>query len=476
MITKVKKYIEELNLLSRNDRVVIGVSGGADSMCLLSVLLSLKEEYNLTLFVIHVNHNIRGSEAKADEEFVVNYCTKNDVHVTVVSKDVKILASEHGWSEEEAGRNVRYDAFYKECEENKCNKIAIAHNKNDNAETILFHLLRGSGIDGMRGIRPRREKIIRPLLNTSRFEIENYVKVNNIPYHVDATNLLEDYTRNKIRLTMLPFAEREINAKAMEHIVSMAEQLTEVADYIHRVTMSSYKDIVSEREPEIEIDLIKFKSLELVIQKSLLRKVIFLWIKQLKDIQEGHIMDIIALTNKQVGKYIHLPYGIIVRKTYHSIVFSKEDCEQNLQNTPQQKLNISVQIPGAYSIDSCGYTIFFELFEYKKSMRIPKNGYTKWFDYDKIKTAVVIRTRQIGDYLQIGKQGGNKSLKSVFVDNKIPSDSRDKIPLICDGSHVLWILGGRNSEGYHIDDETKTVLVIRVEQMKTDDGKVDFKE
>lgn len=476
MVTKVKKYIEQLKLLSKNDRVVIGVSGGADSMCLLSVLLSLKDVYNLTLFVVHINHNIRGVEAKEDEEFVVSYCKDNGIYVTVVSEDVKMLARKHGWSEEEAGRNVRYDAFYKECAKNNCNKIAIAHNKNDNAETILFHLLRGSGMDGMRGILPQREKIIRPLLNTSRQEIETYMKEKQVPYRVDATNFLEDYTRNKIRLTMLPFAEKEINSKAMEHIVSMAEQLTEVADYIDKVTSLHYNELVCETEEGIEVNVDKFLSLDLVIQKSLIRKVIFLWIKQLKDIQEGHIMDIIALTKKQVGKYIHLPYGILVRKTYHSIVFSKEINEQSQLDTDLQPLNCNVQIPGKYTFESYGFTISFELLEYKKTMRIPKNGYTKWFDYDKIKTAVVIRTRQIGDYLQIGKQGGNKSLKSVFVDNKIPSELRDKIPLVCDGNHVLWILGGRTSEGYRIDEETKTILVAMVEKMNTDYGRLDFKE
>ena len=468
MITKVKKYVEQFNMLCDNDRVVIGVSGGADSMCLLSVLLTLREEYNLSLFVVHINHNIRGQEAKEDEDFVVNYCREHGVHVHVVSKNVKEIASDNGWSEEEAGRNVRYQAFYEECEKHNCNKIAIAHNKNDNAETVLFHLLRGSGIHGMTGIKPQRDKIIRPLLNTSRNEIEKYLEKNKIPFHVDATNLLDDYTRNKIRLTILPFAEREINAKAMEHIVSMSEQLSEVADYIDLVTQEAYDEVVHENQDGFEIDLEGFSKLNIAIQKSLIRKVIFLWIKQLKDIQEGHIMDIIALMNKQVGKYIHLPYGLIAKRNYHSIAFSKEISNKSHQS---QELYYQVTIPGTYELESYGYFISFELLEYKNSMIIPKNGYTKWFDYDKIKTAVVIRTRQIGDYLQISKQGGKKSLKSVFVDNKIPSDLRDKIPLICDGNHVLWILEGRTSEGYRIDEETKTVLVVKADKISTDNGK-----
>lgn len=473
MFTKVKKYVEQFKMLSDNDRVVIGVSGGADSMCLFSMLLLLKEEYNLTLYVVHVNHNIRGSEAKEDENFVVDYCREHEIHVHVVSENVKELAIKNGWSEEEAGRNVRYQAFYEECEKHNCNKIAIAHNKNDNAETVLFHLLRGSGVHGMTGIRPQRDKIIRPLLNSTRFEIEEYLRKNNIPFHVDATNFLEDYTRNKIRLTMLPYAEREINAKAMEHIVSMAEQLTEVADFIDMVTLKAYEEVVHENQDGYEIILKEFLKLDHAIQKSLIRKVIFLRIKQLKDIQEGHIMDIIALTNKQVGKHIHLPYGIIAKRTYNSIAFSNEVFDQNQEIPLWQDLPYQVKIPGTYALESFGYSISFELLEYKKTMRIPKNGYTKWFDYDKIKTAVVIRTRQVGDYLQISKQGGKKSLKSVFIDNKIPSDSRDKIPLICDENHILWILGGRTSEGYRIDEETKTVLVVKADKMSTDNGILD---
>lgn len=474
-------------MLEKGDRVLLGVSGGADSMCLLSVLDELKSEYDLSLYVVHVNHMIRGTEADEDEEYVRDYCKMIGIPMCARHENVRKMAKEHGWSEEEAGRNARYAAFYEECKRNSCHKIAIAHNMNDNAETILFHLFRGTGLQGLTGIAPLRDNIIRPLLSVTREEIEEYLQKKNIQFRTDSTNLSEDYARNKIRHSILPYASREINARATEHIVTTAIQLSEAADYIDQVTTQEFNKTVRENKNFMEINLELFRSLPKVIQKSLVRKTIFLWCMQLKDIEEGHIMDVVALADKEVGKYIHLPYGIIAKKTYESIIISRNASENlYLQQDEKQaeyflrcksrersdcdvngkELSFLPVIPGKYEFPEYGCEIEFSIVESKNSIRIPKNGYTKLFDYDKIKTAVEIRNRKTGDFLQINKHGGKKSLKSVFIDSKVPKEFRDEIPLLCDGNHVLWVFGGRTSEAYLVEESTSRVLMVEVKRKR----------
>src|SRR5699024_2969941 len=233
MINKVGSYICENDMLKMGDRIVIGVSGGADSVCLFYVFLDLVKKYNLELFVVHVNHGIRGQEADKDEAFVKSLCKEHRVSFISVKKDVPKIAKLEGLSEEEAGRNVRYEAFYQCYLENACNKIAVAHNKNDNAETILFHLFRGSGIKGLSGIPPKRDSIIRPLLCVEREEIERYLEKKKIPYIIDRSNLEEDYTRNKIRHKVLSYAKDEINYGAVANITNSAAMLTEIQDFLN---------------------------------------------------------------------------------------------------------------------------------------------------------------------------------------------------------------------------------------------------
>lgn len=472
MVNKVRSFINQYNMLSVGDRIVVGVSGGADSICLFHVLLELSSEFKLTLHIVHVNHGIRGDQADSDEAFVEALTRKHDLPFYRVKKDVPSIAKEEGLSEEEAGRNVRYAAFNKVYIENHCDKIAVAHNKDDNAETFLFNLFRGSGIKGLSGIPPVRDKIIRPILCLERREIENYLAKHRIPYVIDSSNLTDDYSRNKIRNKVLSYVKEEINTGVIEHINKSANMLREIDNYILKNVNKAYEDIVKEKEnKEIRINIDEFNKLDIVIQKELIRKVINRLSNKLKDIDSVHIKSSLELIDKQVSKEIHLPYGLVVSRGYDELIFSinKQARRDNkrLSDSIAYDINkgfnpISIKIPSSISLPHTDKTISTKIIPYDQDLVIPKEDYTKWIDYDKIKNNLLLRTRQVGDYIQIDNKGSTKKIKSLFIDEKIPRENRDELPLIADGSHIVWVIGIRISEAYKINKSTKTILEISI--------------
>ena len=246
MINKIKAFCRQKELLYQGDRILLGLSGGADSTCLFLVLLELAKEWELTLIPVHVNHNIRGESAKKDEEFCKALCQKHGLNLLIVSVEVQKLAEINGWTVEEAGRNARYEAFTKFAKEYDCNKIAVAHHKNDQAETVLFQLFRGSRMKGLSGMSAKNGKIIRPLLCITREETEQYLYEKNQPYCIDSTNFEEEYTRNLIRGKVIPVA-KEIQPRAIEHIVETADYLQRVEVYLEHQTQKLYEQTVKKK-------------------------------------------------------------------------------------------------------------------------------------------------------------------------------------------------------------------------------------
>lgn len=467
MLDKIQKFIDKHNMIKKGDRIVVGVSGGADSVCLFHVLLKLAPIYEHTLFVVHINHGIRGKEADDDEEYVRKLCLDNQVSFTAIKADVKAITKKEGLSEEEAGRKVRYEAFYQCYAENKCNKIAIAHNRNDNAETILFHLFRGSGIKGLTGIQPVRDVIIRPLLNTGRDEIETYLDTNGIKYQTDKTNFTYDYTRNKIRHQIISFAREEINSAAVEHIVDAANKLAEIECYLDKNIEFGLKNCVTylEKEKSYEVDIEKLKQEDMVIQKGIIRKILTRLATRAKDLESLHVELVLDLMNKQSGKVLNLPYGILVEKNYGTLRLKVSENNSGQLKEQGSKLGTEqkLEIPGVTFIPQTRQTLCTKLINYEKNMLIPRNGCTKWFDYDKIKNTVLVRTRREGDYIQIDSAGSKKKIKSLFIDEKVPRQMRELLPLVADGSHIMWVVGGRMSEAYKVDEDTKVILEINLD-------------
>lgn len=304
---KVRKTIREFNLIEKNDSIVVGVSGGPDSMTLLSILLKLKEEFHLKIYVAHVNHMLRENAIK-DEEYVKEFCKKNNIEIFIKKANISEIAQKEKIGLEEAGRNIRYNFFEEVLKNTKSNKIAIAHNLNDKAETIIMNTLRGSGVSGLKGIEAKRKKYIRPLIEIERYEIEKYCIENKINPRHDESNDDNTYTRNKIRNIVIPYIKNEFNPNIIKTLNRLSEIIKEEDEYVQSETEKIFKEILlTDEKNKIEFDPRKFNEQEKVIQKNL----ILLAIKKVKGSTQGiekvNIDDIIKLCNNNIGNKLIRP-------------------------------------------------------------------------------------------------------------------------------------------------------------------------
>ena len=308
MKNKVLDTIKKYNLIETKDKIVLGVSGGPDSISMLNILNEIKNELNFEIYVAHMNHMIR-KEAEDDENYVQEYCTKNNIQFFVKRVDVVQIANTNKIGTEEAGRKVRYEFFEEVMKNVNANKIAIAHNKNDKVETIIMNLLRGSGISGLKGIEPIRDnKYIRPLIECKREEIEQYCEENQLNPRIDKTNFENDYTRNKIRNIVIPYIKKEFNPNIIETIDRLSQVATEESDFIDKQTNKIYQNLLIEKdENQIVLKLKEFNEQEKVIKS----RIILLVTKQLMGSTQGiekiHIEDITKLCSNNIGNKFLTP-------------------------------------------------------------------------------------------------------------------------------------------------------------------------
>ena len=308
MKQKVIETIRKYNLIEDGDKIVLGVSGGPDSISMLNILKEIKDEQiiKFEIYVAHINHMIR-EEAINDEKYVEDYCNRNNIKCYIKRIDVVKIANDKKIGTEEAGRNARYDFFEEILKDTDSNKIAIAHNKNDKIETIIMHLLRGSGLSGLKGIEPIRDnKFIRPLIECERSEIEQYCEENKLNPRIDKTNFENEYTRNKIRNIVIPYIKQEFNPNILQTLSRLSEVVTEEVEYVDKQTQKIYQQILIEKtDKQISLNLKKFNEQEKIIKSQL----ILLATKQLMGSTQGiekiHIEDVIKLCNNNIGnKYL----------------------------------------------------------------------------------------------------------------------------------------------------------------------------
>lgn len=304
VVNTIKKY-EQIN---SGDKIVVAVSGGPDSICLLNVLNNLKQKLKFEIFVAHINHGLR-KNALLDEKYVVNYCKKNNIKCFVKNTDVKKYAKEHKKGTEEAGREIRY-AFFDECCETIGiqTKIAVAHNNNDNAETVIMNLLRGSGTEGLKGIEPVRNNVIRPLIEITREEIEEYCKENKLKPRHDESNDENIYTRNKIRNELIPYIQKEFNPNIVLTINRLSTLVRDESKFFNNIVHETYKKIVmQEKKNMIVLNLKKFNDLEIVIKRRIILYIINILKGTTKGIENIHVEDIIKLCNNNRGNKFLTP-------------------------------------------------------------------------------------------------------------------------------------------------------------------------
>ncbi len=469
MYQKVLNYCKKHSLIEVNDKIVVGISGGADSVCLLTVLCEMRVTMSIQIHAVHVNHGIR-IDAEKDVEYVKLLCDRLQVPLHIKYVNIPKLSKELRISTEEAGRRARYDAFEEIRVLTDSDKIAVAHNMNDQAETVLFHLFRGTGIKGMSGIRPARDHIIRPLLCVERLEIEEYLKEMGLKYQTDQSNYEDDYTRNRIRNHLIPLAEEMVCTGIVQHISETARIAFQAEEYITKQAQQIHKKISKEQKntKQIRYEMKELQELDSILQVYLIREGIYQVLGTITDISSVHLTQIIELMDKQVGKQIMLPNGIRAYTTYDSLMivdsksiktekYSKQVCSSLFSKDNELEMMQLYE----YEFEHFG-KLELRLFMRDQGQIIPQNLYTKWFDYDKIKKSLQVRSRKQGDYLIVDEKGSRKSLKQYMIDEKIPREERNQLLILSDEDHVVWIPGYRISQYYKIEDQTKKILEVKL--------------
>ena len=459
MLEKVLEFIEKEKMINKGDKIVVAVSGGADSVCLFEILCEIKERYDLELFAVHVHHGIRGKDADEDYKFVEKLCESKGVKFFGFKYDVPALAKKEGLSEEEEGRIVRYRAFREVRDKEKADKIAVAHNANDLAETVIFSMARGSSVKGLGGIRPVRDDIIRPILCLEREEIEKYLENKSINYCTDITNSDSKYTRNKIRLNVIPELEK-VNNQAVSHLVRLAGELNDLESYLEEKTKEAMEETIARVDRDLYLDIDSLCRLNTVIKSRLVIDALEMVCGKRKDLSAKHVDGILKLAKNESGKNIKLPYGMTARNEYGKIIISNKKAsikktdeivldEKFFEDILKEEKRKMIELENVQISFECKDCVEGEFHE---------KLYTKEFDYDKMKFGLEIRNRKDGDYINL--KGGRKKLKDYFIDMKIPREERDKILLLAKGSQVIWIVGYRINEEYKITKQSKTILMV----------------
>ena len=488
------KAIDEFHMLRTGGRVVAAVSGGADSVCLLALLCGLRQERKIQVRALHVHHGLRGPEADRDAEFVRELCGRLNVPVQVRYVDVRAYAAENRLSEEEAGRTLRYRELEKCATEWEMEvglgmdgpeapllpiRIAVAHHGDDQAETILHNLCRGSGLRGLGGMQPVRGRIIRPLLAVSRSEILEWLSAQGLSYCEDSTNRSDCYTRNRIRQQLIPMLREQVNPGAVDSILRMGRLASQADNYLASQAGAWVSEHVKTEGGRYVIPDGEFLSLPEILKTYSIFQIMENVGGCARDLTAGHVDQVLRLFHMAVGHSQDLPYGIRAVREYGSVVLFRErdrrpgrgqarnqgqgqgqarNQDQDRSQARGQNRNQDQNHAHAQGQpENPQVRVDFACFSYKKGTEIPKNQYTKWFDCGKIKGMPVVRSRQTGDYITLA-DGRKKTVRRFMIDEKIPREQRDSVPLLADGSHVMWIIGYRISEYYKIGPDTVRVL------------------
>ena len=463
MLNKVINYIKENELIKQEDKILVALSGGPDSVCLLHILYELKDKFNLDLGAIHINHMLRGNESDADEKYIINLCDELGIKHYVKRINIEYVAKDSNVSLEVAGRNERYKAFEEIRNKYNYNKIAVAHNANDQAETVLMRIMRGTGLEGLTGIKPKREDgVIRPILCLNRQEIEGYCEEKKLNPRIDASNYERIYSRNKVRLDILPYMKEHFNKDIIDTFNRMTLLLQKDNEFIEEYSKKWYNIYCENYDKKLKVSKELFKKeMDAIITRVVIRA-----FKEISNSHQNfemkHIYEIVNLAGKGTGKKINLTNRIICENLYGDIIFSiKNTGKKNISKDYEIRINKD-ELVNKITFDN--YDITFEIVDNKKEGNFPKNNLIKLFDYDNIKKEIVIRYRKDGDKIVPLGMNGSKKLKDIFIDLKISREYRDSIPILCFDDKISWVVGCKTSQLFKVTKDTKKILKITIDR------------
>ena len=462
-LDRVMDCIYKYKMIAECDAVLIGISGGIDSITLLYSLYFLSDKLKCSLIVAHANHGLRGEQSDREAEFVRKIADELKLPFVIEKIDVLGYMGEKGLSKQAAARELRYDFFERAAKNTSANKIALGHNADDQAETVLMRLLRGSGASGIAGMRAVRDgKIIRPLIEIKRDEITEFVKEKRLRYVEDPSNLEPYYLRNKIRLNLIPLLKEEYNPNIVDTLRETAEIIRDEDEFLESYCSTILSDIIQSKGNEaIEIDVLKLKNFHIAIKRRIIRIVLKMLKGDLLKISVVHVEEILNSINKGFsGKSLNLPDGICVLYEYDKLKLFRE---AEVEEEAEVRFDIPLKIPGETILSAPEYKFIAEIIspvDFAAAGFSLRNKFTAFFDMDKLKGALRVRNRVNGDIFHPSGMKGSKKLKEFFIDEKIPRRERDSIPLIVSGDIILWIVGERTADYGKVDKDTKKILKI----------------
>lgn len=450
-LKRCRSFCEEYSMLNSGDTVIVGLSGGADSICLLHTLYFLKNELSLRIIAVHINHGIRGDEAKSDAEFSKKICEKLGVDFVLYEYNCPEISKKTGEGLEECGRRLRYEAFFEVLKKYDAQKIATAHNADDNAETVIFNITRGSALKGASGIPPVRGNIIRPILFATRKEIEAFCKDNSLEFVTDSTNLSDDYTRNKIRHRVLPEL-MSLNPSYIEAFGRFSRASALTADYISLEAREAIKKVRTvdnkyKREPLLKL------------HPALLNEVFFLLVEDFTGISPSYSRLKEIVSTVKTGGKIQLYSDCFLSADENNICFFKKRSDENIKALNEIQLN-TYSFNGEYG----KFAVKIEKYT-NSSKKVNRLVLDNLIDCDKIVGIPVLRTRKEGDTFSFTKRKVTKSLKKLFNEAKIPPEERAYIPLISDDRGVVWIQGFGTNARCKPTAESENLIIAEGEKL-----------
>jgi tRNA(Ile)-lysidine synthase len=452
LVVKVADAIARYGMIEEGGAVLVGLSGGPDSVCLLHMLHRLKGRFGLTLHAVYVDHNLRPAETPAERDFCGGLCGRLGVNFAVKSVDVLTRAKEKGVNKQEAARELRYAALEESAFEMKAGRIALGHNADDQTETVLMRLLRGAGPRGLSGMPARRGMIIRPLIGIERSEIAHFLDEEKIPFLVDSSNLTTDYFRNRIRRELVPVVRR-LNPSISGTLAGTVSILQEEERYFDlMVTKTLMKMISRKSDRRIELFLAPMEIMDKVILRRVLRRALE-ETDSLRGMGFTHIEDIIGLVKHgPSGARLSLPGRIRVIKEYALLVITSE--------RPVRIDEYTLAPPGEVAVRGAGFVIGATLPDDAGEGVDGRSSVL--LDAGKMQFPLTVRPRAAGDFFFPMGFGKRKKLQDFFVDVKVPRDERDSTPIVVSGSDIVWVAGYRADERFRVKEDTKKFLRLSI--------------
>lgn len=455
LLGKVKGTIAKYRMLGPNVRVVVGVSGGPDSVSLIHLLSRLQDEYNLTLWIAHLNHKLRGREGEEEDRWVKQFGRELGISVISDSCNVSLLAKKKKLSLEEAGRRARYNFLEHVANEVGASRIAIAHTASDQVETLLMRLIKGAGVDGLSGIPPVRGRVIRPLIEIFRVEVEVYCKDNHLYPCQDSSNLELCFLRNRIRWDLIPHLSRQYNPRIGETILRINAILREEGDYLERETRRALRlAAVGQNNGKLILDIQKLHRLHPAIQRRVVRKALGEVKGDLKRITFDHINSVLGMGPGRGTKKLDLPGDLLVQREYDRLVIKRG-------KNKKLSFHYPLIVPGKIELPELRLSLEAEII-LDRPTNFAKGDSIAYLDWDRLEEPLFLRQRKRGDKFQPSGMKGSKKIKDFFIDLKIPLEQRGMIPLLISKDKIAWVVGYRVDERFKIRQDTPRVLRIKV--------------